>query len=427
MKKILFALIAVPLLGWVGYRTWTGAGGERPQFRTLPVTQGDLVIGVTATGSVEPVEIVNVGAQIVGMVKSFGPDANQSGKTIDYCSHVKKGDVLAQLDDLPLKAELKKTTAGLSLAEAELKQSLAHEAQAKKSFERAKRLKDTNAAAEFETATSQYEMAQAERAMCEAKVEQAKSAKEQAEINLGYSTIRSPVDGTVIARRVNVGQTVVAGLNAPSLFLLAKDLSRLQVWAAVNEADIGDIHIGQKVSFKVDTYRDQSFGGTVAQIRLDASMTSSVVTYGVVVSVDNTEGTLKPYMTAKLQFEVARRSSVLLIPDQALRWRPAWNQVTPAARAALPPPSAHKPRSNEEQGGESEAEEPTVESAAPTAWVRAEDGLVRPVSLKVGLSDSMNTEITGGDLKTGDEVVINAARAAKPDFVSSFINRIIKK
>ncbi len=385
------------------------------------------MIGVTATGSVEPVEIVDVGAQIVGMVKSFGPDAKQPGKTIDYCSHVKKGDVLAQLDDLPLKAELKKASAGLSLAEAELKQSLAHEAQARRNFERAQRLRDTNAPADFEAAASQHEMAQAERAMCEAKVEQAKSAKEQAEINLGYSTIRSPVDGTVIARRVNVGQTVVAGLNAPSLFLLAKDLSRLQVWAAVNEADIGDIHIGQKVSFKVDTYRDQSFGGTVAQIRLDASMTSSVVTYGVVVSVDNTEGTLKPYMTAKLQFEVARRSSVLLIPDQALRWRPAWNQVTPAARAALPPPSAHKPRSNEEQGGESEAEEPTVESAAPTAWVRAEDGLVRPVSLKVGLSDSMNTEITGGDLKTGDEVVINAARAAKPDFVSSFINRIIKK
>jgi HlyD family secretion protein len=427
MKKILLFLI-VPLVAiGVGYRTWYDTAGDRPQFRTLPVARGDLFIGVTATGNVEPVQIIDVGAQIVGMVKSFGPDGNRPGETIDYCSRVKQGDILAQLDDLPHQAELKRATAGLRLAEGELQQARAHQAKAERDFHRAERLRETNSAADYEAATSQFDIAQAELAMCEAKVEQAKSVKKVAEINLDYTTIRSPVNGTVIARRVNVGQTVVAGLNAPSLFLLARDLSRMQVWAAVNEADIGDIHVGQKVTFKVDAYRDRSFTGKVSQIRLDASMVSSVVTYGVVVDVENTDGKLMPYMTAKLQFEVAKRSDVLLVPDQALRWRPTWDQVTPSARAKLPPPLPRKPRPAEEKDGDAEADEPTVETGTPAVWLRADDGLVRPLPVKLGLSDGMVTELTGGDLKIKDEVVINVVRAAKPDFVSSFIKHIVKR
>jgi HlyD family secretion protein len=427
MKKILFALISVPLVCFLGYRIWIGASGDRPQFRVLEVMRGDLMIGVSATGTVEPVQIIDVGAQIVGMVKSFGPDANRPGKTIDYNSRVRENDVLAQLDDRPHRVELEKAVAGLRLAEAEVKESRAHREQAERSFHRAERLRTTNSEAEFETAVSQYEIAQAELAMSEAKVEQAKSAKKQAEINLDYTTIRSPVNGTVIARRVNVGQTVVAGLNAPSLFLLARDLSRMQVWAAVNEADISEVHVGQKVTFKVDAYRDQVFTGKVSQIRLDASMVSSVVTYGVVVDADNTDGKLMPYMTAKLQFEVARRSDVPLIPDQALRWRPTWEQISPSARAGLSPPAPRKAQSTEEQEGESETDEPTVDVATPTVWVRADDGLVRPVPVKLGLSDGIVTELTGGDLHVKDEVVIHAVRAAKPDFVSSFVNKVIKK
>ena len=150
----------------------------------------------------------------------------------------------------------------------------------------------------------------------------------------------------------------------------------MQVWAAVNEADIGDIHVGQKVTFKVDAYRDRTFTGKVAQIRLDASMVSSVVTYGVVVDVDNTDGKLMPYMTAKLQFEVARRSNVLLIPDQALRWRPTWDQITPSARAGLTPPAPRKPRPAEEKEGEARSgrtdgrdrRRPRPGSAPTTAW-----------------------------------------------------------
>jgi HlyD family secretion protein len=424
--SILAVVILLLLAAWFGYRGFT-AGNDRPQFRTLPVTRGEILIGVTATGTVEPVQIIDVGAQIVGMIKSFGPDANGPDKTIDFNSRVKEGDVLAQLDDRPHRVELEKAVAGLRLAEAELKQSRAQRDKAERDFHRAERLRGTNSVAEFEAATSQFEIAQAELAMCEAKVEQAKSMKKQAEINLDYTTIRSPVNGTVIARRVNAGQTVVAGLNAPSLFLLAKDLSRMQVFAAVNEADVGDIQLGQKVTFKVDTYRNRTFSGKVSQIRLDAAMSASVVTYCVVVDTDNSDGKLKPYMTAKLQFEVARRSNALLIAEQALRWRPTWEQITPSARAGLTPPVKLKLRRAEAADGEVETEEPTVDTGAPTAWVVADDGLVRPVPVKLGLSDNTDTELTGGELQAKDEVVIGAVRAARADFVSSFINRVVNK
>jgi len=429
MKKLLIIVIAILLAGGVGYR-WYGAAADRPQFRTLPVTRGDLMIGVTATGQVQPIQIFEVGAQIAGVVKSFGPDAGHAGKTIGHNCQVKEGDVLAQLDDRPHRVELEKAVAGLQMAEAELKEGVARRDQAKRGRDRAERLKGTNSVAEYEAAQSQYEIALAELAVSQAKVEQAKSVKKQAEINLDSTTIRAPADSTVIKLYVDIGQTVLAGQNA---FLLAQDLKRMRVLAAVNEADISDVHEGQKVTFKVDEYRDETFTGTVSQIRLDASEVASVINYGVVIDADNPtdkehpNGRLMPYSTAKVQFEVAHRSNVLLVPDQALRWRPAWDQVTPSARGGLAHPAPRKSRPGDEDGADSEADEPAVEVAAPTVWVRADDGLVRGVPVKLGISDGINTELTGGELHAKDEVVINAVRVTKPDFVSSFVNKVIKK
>ena len=236
------------LAGGFGYR-WCDAGSDRPQFRTLPVTRGDLFIGVTATGRLNRCEIIDVGAQIVGMIKSFGPDAGRPGKTIDFNSRVREGDVLAALDDRSLRVELEKTAAGLRMAEAEVQQSQRATVTRRSAIFIAPsgcgiRIRRPNS----RTPSRSTSIAKAELAMSEAKVEQAKSVKKEAEINLDYSTIRSPADGTMIARRVNVGQTVVAGLNAPSLFSWPQDLSRMQVWAEVNEADIGDVHVGQKVT-----------------------------------------------------------------------------------------------------------------------------------------------------------------------------------
>jgi HlyD family secretion protein len=428
MKTLLTVLFAALLLpaAWFGYRYFNPVN-DRPQFRTLPVTRGDLMTGVTATGMVEP-EKIDVGAQIVGMIKSFGPDRDRPGKTIDFNSRIKEGDVLAQLDDRPHRVALEKAVAGLKLAEAELRQSRAQRDKAKLDLEREKRLEGTDSKAALEAASSQFEISQATLAICEAKVAQAECAKKDAEINLDYTTIRSPVNGTIIDRRVNIGQTVVAGLNAPSLFLLAKDLNHMQVLASVNEADIGAVKVGQKVTFKVDEHRNTTFTGTVSQSRLNAAMASSVVTYSVVVDVDNTDGRLRPYTTAKLQFEVEHRSNVLKIPDQALRWRPTWEQISPAARSGLTPPAKQKQATgSREQGAVEGEDEATVSTGAPTAWVLADDGLVRPVPVNLGISDSIDTELIGGGLSAKDEVVINAERAARPDFVSSFINKIVEK
>jgi HlyD family secretion protein len=214
---------------------------------------------------------------------------------------------------------------------------------------------------------------------------------------------------------VNVGQTVVAGLNAPSLFLLARDLNRMQVWAAVNEADISEIHEGQKVMFKVDAYRDRTFSGVVSQIRLNAGMSNSVVTYGVVVDIDNSDGKLLPYMTANLQFEVARRDHTLLVPNQALRWRPTLKQITPGERAKFQAPAP----------GEKGQEEP-VEVATPIVWLQSPDGLVHGKPVTAGLSDGMSTEIKSDDLPEGSLLVVGTMRRAKRDFVSSFVSRVTK-
>ncbi len=424
MKMILSMLVGIAIAAAAIAYYGRGNLAERPQFRTLPVTRGDLFVGVTATGTVEPVEIVDVGAQIVGSIQSFGPDPKRPGKTIDYRSRVKKGEVLAQLDNLPHQAELDKARASLQMAEAELSLSRSRLKQKELAFARAKELRDTNSQADYERAEAEAEMAKAEVAISEAKVNDAKIAVKQAEINLGYTVIRSPVDGEVIDRRVNVGQTVVAGMNAPSLFLLAKDLERMLVWAAVNEADIGAVHVGQTVTFTVDAYRDCNFSGKVSQIRLNASLQQNVVTYGVIVDVDNADGKLLPYMTAKLQFEVARRKQAVLVPNQALRWQPARSQVSPSARSGLPPAGGGQAPPEENKEDASEEAEPKVDLGSPTVWMIGNDGLVRPVPVQVGLSDGLTTEIAGGDLQPGDAVVINAVRKAEPDFVSSFVSRV---
>ncbi len=366
MKAILGTLFVVVIGGLVGaHYYWRGGFADQPNFRTLTVTRGDLCIDVQANGTVEPVEIVDVGAQIVGSVKSFGPDLDKPGKTIDYRSRIKAGAVLAELDDLPHRAELDKARATLKLAEAELDHYRAREKQTERDFHRAEQLRDTESAAQFKNAKAEMEIAKADLAMSEAKVEQTKITVKQAEINLGYATIRSPVDGVVIDRRVNIGQTVVAGLNTPTLFLLATDLRQMQVWCAVNEADIGDIRVGQKATFTVDAFRDRTFSGQVSQIRLNAGLQQNVVTYGVIVVVDNSDLKLLPYMTAKVKFAVARRPNVILVPTQALRWQPLWGEISPAARAKLKQPVAAANRSEEE--GSVDAE-PKVDLGSPTVW-----------------------------------------------------------
>ena len=400
----------------VGSLYWWSGREDTPRFRTLPVERNDLLISISATGTIEPEEVIDVGAQIVGRIKSFGPDGQSEGKTIDYGSRVKEGDILAQLDDSQLTAELEKAKANRRLAEAELDRSQARHAPDRAEFPTAEALRDTDSESQYEMALAEREMAQAEVAVAEARLEQSKIALQQAEISLSYATIRAPIDGLLIDRRVNVGQTVVAGLNAPSLFLLARNLDGMRIWAAVNEADIGEIHVGQRATFRVDAFREKTFEGQVSQIRLNAAMSNNVVTYGVMVDIDNTEGKLLPYMTANIEFDVARRPNATLVPNQALRWRPTLGQVSPAVRENLAKMRAVAASSLKDE----------VRLAKPAVWVPADDGFARPIEVSLGLSDGTVTEIVEGDLKPGMSLIVGTIREDEIDFVSSFVSRVIE-
>jgi HlyD family secretion protein len=253
----------------------------------------------------------------------------------------------------------------------------------------------------WETAAAAVPGGEAAVAAAKAAVETAKALLNTAQINLNYCTIKSPVKGVVVTRRVNIGQTVVSSLSAPSLFLLARDLRRIQVWASVNEADIGHLRPGLPVTFSVDAFAGQKFKGTILQIRLNATMTQNVVTYTVVVSTDNSDGKLLPYMTANLDFEIDRHENALRVPNAALRWQPSPQQVAPDVRADF----LKSMKAASGAPGSKPVEKAKDSHERGRVWI--EDGqFVRPVKVRIGLSDGMVTEITGGDLEEGAPVVI---------------------
>jgi HlyD family secretion protein len=242
---------------------------------------------------------------------------------------------------------------------------------------------------------------------------QAKAGQAQAEAvlrrsrrNLGYCTIRSPVDGVIIDRRVNIGQTVVASLNAPSLFLLAKDLRRVQVWVAVNEADIGRIHPGQPVTFTVDAFPGETFRGEVGKIRLNASMTQNVVTYTVEVISDNSSGRLLPYLTANVRFELDRKGDVLLVPNAAFRWKPSAEDLAPGLRKTSENRAGQvkAPGTGLQTGSRAEEASAGGENRS-VLWV-PEGAYVRPLRVRAGLTDGTYTEVQGEGLTEGMKVVI---------------------
>jgi HlyD family secretion protein len=438
---ILFVLVVIGLVGlaavgWVYYVSHMNADAA-PSFRTATVKRGDLLSTISATGTVEPEEVVDVGAQIVGTMKNLGfdPGDPQKKKTIDYGSVVQEGTILAMIDDSIYKAQVDQAQAALLRAKADLLQMQAKAEQTKQEWKRADSLRPTKAIADtdFDLAVANYKVAQANVAVGDAAIKQSEAALRMANTNLDYTIIKSPVRGVIIARRVNVGQTVVATFNAPSLFLIAKDLRRMQVWASVNEADIGRIRAGQPVRFTVDAYPGETFPGKVIQIRLNATMTQNVVTYTVVVETDNSNLKLLPYLTANLRFEVDQRKSVLLVPNAALRWKPRAQQTAPDVRETASRASSRKgggawPQSSAESPGQPKtADAPTpaaeaksgveAKSAKPAKeredrsrlWVQDGD-FVRPVEVQVGATDGSQTEVSGSEVQEGTEVVLGEIR-----------------
>jgi len=395
------------LAGWYFHRN----SQSRTAFRIVPVRRGDVVSVISATGTVEPEEVVDIGAQVGGQISSFGQDKN--GKTIDYGSIVEEGTILARIDDSLYaadvelgKAGLLQANAGLIRAQADLVQMKAKLEQAQRDWERAQKLGPSEALAPtaYDAYKANFEIAQANVAVDEAAVEQGQAAIAQAQAsldrvqrNLGYCTIKSPVKGVIIDRRVNIGQTVVSSLNAHSLFLIAKDLTRIQVWVSVNEADIGSIHPGQPATFTVDAFPNQTFYGQVGKMRLNATMSQNVVTYTVEVTTDNKDSKLLPYLTANVQFKVGQKDNVLLVPNGALRWAPKPEQIASEFRSSASRTSAS-----------SRASQPTTAEAGQahaTLWA-VEGAFVRPVHVRLGLTDGTVTEVQGDNVKEGMSIVV---------------------
>jgi HlyD family secretion protein len=408
MKKFIVSMIVFWGVGGCGVWYWVEARTQRVSYRTVTIRQGDVGSTINTTGTIEPQDVVDVGAQVAGRIESFAADPLDPNKTVSYGSRVEPGTVLARIDGALFQARLDQARGRVTKAEADIEQAQAKLRQADRELDRCRKLmlRKTIAAQEYDTTLANYESARATLAVNQGALAVARADLEEATVNLGYTTIRSPVKGIVLDRRINVGQVVVASLNAPSLFLIAKDLSRLEIWSSVNETDIGSIHEGQSVNFTVSALPRDTFEGKVSQIRLNASMTQNVVTYTVVVAVDNSAGRLLPYLTARLQFEVERRKGVLLVPNAALRWQPLVRDVVPGAREEYalaqrrPPPSHGEPaptanRSGDERNG--------------LVWVRRGD-FVMPIKARIGLSDGVVTEVSGEDVAAGVEIVVGANR-----------------
>jgi HlyD family secretion protein len=384
MKQLPFLLLFVLLPAGLAFADEPARGSAKPVYRTERVTRGTVVAIVGATGTVQPADVIGVGAQVTGRVVKFGADPKDPKKTVDYGTQVEEGTVLAQLDPARYEARVAKAKADLDRTRAELLLAEARLKQAERDGQRAQKLLERKSISqeEYDGIQGALEVAKASVAVSKTGIIQAEADLRAAQINLDYTTIKSPARGVIIDRRVNLGQTVAASQSAPSLFLIGKDLKRLQVWAAVNEADIGQVQKGQAARFSVAAFPDETFTGVVGTIRLNGAMTQNAVTYTVEVDVDNADGRLLPYLTAQTQIVVATRKDVLLVPNAALRWRPQPEQVTADARAALGT-----------AGGKLHV------------WVE-DKGHVRPIAVKTGITDGVVTEVLRGDLEEGTAVIV---------------------
>ena len=397
-------ILAVAAGAWYGYRRFAG-NKNQVQFRTESIEKGDLMSVISSSGTVEPEELVNVGAQVTGKIMSFGIDAD--GKTVDYGSRVKKGMVLARIDEVLYEAELREAEAGKAKAEvailsakAGIQQSNAKLVLATLNWNRAKDLhpKGALSKSDYDTNQAAYLSAKADLAVAEAQLKQAEAQLQVAEAslvkarrNLSYCVITSPVDGIIIDRRVSVGQTVVSSMSASSIFLIATDLRKMQVWVSVNEADVGNIRPGMKVIFSVDAYPDAEFVGVVRKIRLNATMSQNVVTYVVEVTTDNSDGKLLPYLTANVKFVRSECRNVLIVSNAAFRYMPDEKFIDPAYRKELE--TERKDRSRR-------------------LWVPSGKGLLKPVYVKTGLNTGISSQIVSGDVKEGTVVVNGQSKIA---------------
>jgi HlyD family secretion protein len=420
MKKLLKILILLVILGAIAYGVKMFFFSEKASAAAGPlvstkVVQTTISTTISATGTLEPVDQVEVGTQVSGDIAKIN---------VDFNSKVKKGQIIAELDKSKLKATLTQAEIAFRSAETDYKYK-------ESTYNRVKKLSESHSASAVELETAEYNMNSAKLS-----VERSQNEVNQARLNLSYATIKSPIDGVVLKRAVEVGQTVAASMSTPTLFVIAKDLSQMKVMAAVDEADIGQVKQGQRVTFTVDAFQNETFNGSVQEVRLNPTTTSNVVTYTVVITAENPEQKLLPGMTATCTIVTQEITDAIAIPVKALKFTPA--DGTPMAE----PPKGMRPphgESGDSTSGDFTAGNfpkgdfkkgnfppPGMGSGAPgkfgppktfkkrpdgkkpsgnLVWVSI-DGKVAPRPVKTGISDGVNIQILKG-LSVGDSVVVS--------------------
>jgi HlyD family secretion protein len=378
-RLVITVALAAVVAGAYVYHS-RGADEAEGRYTTAAVERGDVTATVTATGTVNPVKTVQVWTYVSGPVIALD---------VDYNSRVERGQRVAQIDPAPFRVKVQRAEANLETAQARVRKARADLELKKLTLERNRELHGRESIVsqnDLDTAKSSYDQAAAQVALEEAGVKQAAAELEEARINLGYTEIRSPVDGIVVSRSVDVGQTVAASFQTPTLFQIAQDLTEMQVNASVSEADIGNVDEGQEATFRVDAYPGRNFRGTVVQVRSAPVTVQNVVTYDVVIAVDNGDLALKPGMTAAAAITTARAEDVLRIPLRALTFEPE--------------PSAG-------------AKSRTLDAAA-AVWRVGPDGSVRRIPVQTGLADETFVEIRDGGVDLGDEIAV-ALRERSPE------------
>ena len=374
-RPLVLGIIAILLAAMV-YLFWQQKAVLKPEqrYKLQEVIAGDIAQNVSANGTLSPVTLVNVGTQVSGTVKKLH---------VDFNDVVKAGQILAELDDALLVAAAGQSEANIASASASLELARANEERIKSLFSQ-----------EYVSRQELDQSVQTRRA-AEAALRLARAQNDRDRANLGYSVIRSPVAGVVVDRQVDLGQTVAASFQTPVLFKIAQDLSQMQIYTSFAEADIGNIRVGQPVRFNVDAFPNRSFKGSVKQLRLNPTTTQNVVTYNVVVEVENPDQILLPGMTAYVSIIVSEKKNVLTVPNAALRFRPAAESNGKESSQAND--------SGKENAGEKKGKR--RETGTSKIYLLA-DGQLKPLTVRLGITDNRVTEIISDELKAGDQVVI---------------------